>query len=205
LAQATTGLDAPTDPSGYVVNFSNTTAEFNSPGTPMEVDFGLGLQNKFFGCTNQIVVGSEGPLQELYVSFIQPMTSVGLVRALRLHLSIPHDTSGSTLMPGYTFGVGDPTNPTNCAEVFAGSLIVSDPTAADNSNCWAYQITSGTVQILNGLNFVGLAALRLTNVVATAQAAGAGNNAAYGGSGRVQMDGVLPILFEPLTTVIDPV
>lgn len=199
------GVDTPANSTGYFLAFSNTTA-FQSPNTKMVVDMAL-INDFVFGCTNQITTGSEGPFQELFVSFIQylPMATTGystdLVRNLRLHLSIPHDMSGETIFPGDTFNVGDPTNPGGCY-VFSGTMIVSAPAAADGANSWAYEITSGTVQILDQLNLFGLGGVKLNNVVATAAAAGNGNNAAFSAGGQLQMNGLMPVVFEALTTVL---
>lgn len=139
--------------------------------------------------------------QEMFVSIVQTVnassTALAAVRALRLHLAIPPDATNNTLLqPGYTFEVGDPTNAT-CA-VFDGLLVVNDPAADDGSNNWAFQIVSGQVKILY---FDGLAsiALQLTDVVASADAAGTGNNSAVG---SVTMNGKVLLAFDLIGDVI---
>lgn len=139
--------------------------------------------------------------QEMFVSVVQTVnassTALAAVRTLRLHLAIPPDaTNNSMLHPGYTFEVGDPTNAT-CA-VFDGLLVVNDPAADDGSNNWAFQIVSGQVKILYFDGFASIG-LQLTNVVASAAAAGTGNNS---GLDSVTMNGQVLLAFDLIGDVI---
>lgn len=200
LTQAT--LDAPALAEQKIV-FSNATG-FADAGK--DFIFDSTVQNLYNGTTNQFVTGSEGFLQELFVSYMQPLPASQtasnklLLRNLRLHLSIPHDTSGDTLQSGYTFNVGDPTSAKAC-ELFSGSLIVTDPTATTNST-WAYQIVSGTVQIVGPFSPLS-GYLKLNNVVATAAAAGVGSGInAAGSSDRVEMNGYVLLQISPILTLL---
>lgn len=190
--------------SPYTVLFSNAVSFANSDLPLILPD---DMQNLYLGCSNQIVSGSEGLLQEMFVSFIQIVSaaqscSKGYIRTLRLHLSIPQDTSGNQVAIGDVFYLGDPTNP-GSGKVFSGEIILTDPAAADGQNSWAYQIVGGSLQVTNEYNPIGVLPLQMTNVVAKAANAGSGNNQAYASGGQVEMNGVLPVLFEALTTYVD--
>ncbi|WP_374594433.1 hypothetical protein [Aquabacterium sp.] len=199
---ATSVTNATAGHGDYAVTFSNTTA-FAHADIPLMLVSAVG--ERFMGCTNQIVIGVESPDQELTLCFVQTLTDAqtcngNIVRALRLHLSIPHDASSTTLLLGDTFTwAADSANPTGGQKLFSGELIVTDPQADDGNNCAAYQITGGTL-VLDELG-LGTATLRLTNVTATAAAAGSGNNAAYASGGQVQMDGTLGLMFESLSLI----
>lgn len=188
----------------YAVTFSNTTA-FAHADIPLMLVPAVG--ERLLGCTNQIVTGVENPYQELTLCFVQTLTDAqtcngNIVRALRLHLSIPHDASSNTLSPSDTFTwAADSSSPTGSQKLFSGELVVTDPQANDGNNCAAYQITGGALA-LTTFNTAGAVELQLTNVTATAAAAGSGNNAAYASGGSVHMDGTLYLAFEPLTTLI---
>lgn len=194
-SRATTGIGDP-DPAQLKVMFSHAVG-MSDVGLDLTID--PVLSNTIYGCTNQSVYGVEGLSQELFVSAVQMLpasqTSIGraLIRNLRMHLSIPHDTSGTVFQQGDTFTVGDPTS-THACYVFNGTLLVTDPSAATNGS-WAYQIVSGVVEIVGVVT-----TLKLSNVVATAAAAGvgAGVNAA-GAPDQIEMNGYLPVLTEYLT------
>jgi hypothetical protein len=186
------------------VTFSNVTT-FPHADIPLMLVPAVG--ERLMGCTNQIVTGVENPYQELTLCFVQTLTDAqtcngNIVRALRLHLSIHHDTSSATLDSGYTFTwAADSSGPAAGEQLFSGELIVTDPQSDDGNNSAVYRITGGTL-VLDSFSSAGLASLQLTNVTATAAAAGSGNNAVYAGAGQVHMDGTLNLLFDAIPALI---
>lgn len=187
----------------YKVLFSNAVS-FPNSDLPLVVEDGLNL---YGGCSNQIVSGSEGFIQELFVSVVQIVSaaqscSKGYIRTLRLHLSIPHDTSGTTIDVGDVFYLGDPTNP-GSSKLFSGEMILTDPAAPDGQNSWAYEIMGGSLEVTSDVIPFSVYTLKLSNVVAKAANAGSGNNLAYAGGGQVEMNGELVVLYEALTTYVD--
>lgn len=196
-----TSVTNATGNSTYEVAFSNDTA-FAHADIPLMLVPAVG--DRMMGCTNQIVSGVEGIDQELTICFIQTLTAAqtcngDIVRALRLHLSIPHDSSGHTLSQDDVFTwAADSTNPTGSQKLFSGELIVTAPLQDDGQNCAVYRITGGTLKLVY-FDGIASATLQLSNVTATAAAAGSGNNAAYSPGGRVQMDGQLLTSFQLLS------
>jgi hypothetical protein len=206
LAQATNVPSvSDLDPYGPAIYFSKGTSNCNFPydSTAMR---GTAAVAPFMGCTNPLISGSQATIQDMYLSIVEKLIVSGdgtttpyqaVVRTLRLHLAIPHDASGATqLDKGFVFSVGDPTNPTNCSEVFSGEIMVNDPSAADGSNNWTFQITGGTIEILNDYNPIGLIGLQLKNLVATAAAAGTGSGSNNSALGTLNMQGTSQVYFD---------
>jgi len=196
----------------YQVHFTNAVSFANSDLPFVVAD---DFTNMYFGCSNQISSTSEGLLQEMFVSATQIVSasqscSKGYIRTLRLHLSIPHDTSGTQINANDVFYIDDASNPgyprigtAGSGKLFSGEIIVTDPSAPIGQDSWAYTIIGGSIQVRSEYNPVGLLPLELTSVIAKASAAGSGNNGAYASGGQVEMNGTLPILFEALTTYVD--
>lgn len=195
--------EASTTPSLNIA-FSNVSGAFPSSSVPMTPT----EQLKIMGCTNPLVAGVEGSVQELFVDVVQRLSGSGcdsttgaseLIRSLSLHLAIPRDPSDSTSLDTapMVFNYGDPTD--TAVRAFGGLLVVNDP---DSSQNWAYQITGGTVEItaFGGLG-LGIVQLKLTNVVASAMAAGSAKN---NGSGTLALNGEIKLTFEFLGAVGGP-
>lgn len=187
---------------GYEIAFTGAIALPNA-SIPLSM---VSAASEIFAGTTNAISSSEGLEKELFISFIQPLTaaqtcSTAMVRTLRLHLSIPQDTTADTIEPGDVFAWGDPTSP-GSSKVFTGELIVTDPSADDGANCWAYKIMSGTITVV-AFDGLSSAQLELSNVVATASLAGSANNAAYAGGGQFSMNGQIVVPVEPLLSVIN--
>lgn len=191
---------------GPSIYFSQGSSDCNFPYYTTSMK-GTASVAPFMGCTNPLIAGVQATIQDMYLSVVEKLIVSGagttgspyqaVVRTLRLHLAIPHDASGSTqLERGFVFSVGDPTNPTNCSEVFSGEIMVNDPLAADGSNNWTFQITGGTIEILNDYNPIGLIGIQLKNLVATATAAGTGIGSNNSALGTLNMQGTSLVYFD---------
>lgn len=193
--QTTSGSGA-IDPANLGINFTTTSA-FPHAATPL-VPVDAPNAPTYMACSNPILENEEGIKQEFFVNLIDT-PEPNVVRSLRLHLAIPKSYQTGSDAPqikvGYVFRVGDPSSASNCSEVFSGVLVVNNLATGKN---WAYQVTAGTVEVLDdGYGLVFTTPIKLTGVVATATTER--NNQA---SGTVQMDGAIDVNAELLTGVI---